>query len=363
MLKRHFEKLLLQPEDVSPSTGDFEVIGVFNPGAIEVNEGVVLLVRVVERPCERRAGFTPLPRWEDGGGVVDWVADDELEPLDSRVVRGRSDGLLRLTFTSHLQVLRSVDGRSVVGQGVRLLPETVCEEFGIEDPRITRIDNRFYITFVCVSRHGAATALASTDDFVAFQRHGVIFCPENKDVVLFPEQINGHYAALHRPTTAQAFCRPEMWFAQSADLMHWGTHRPLAGARAEWESDRVGAGPPPIRTERGWLEIFHACRRSDVVGQVGTYSAGAMLLDLENPSRVIARSTEPILMPTAEFEQQGFVPNVVFPTGIISRGDMLQIFYGAADTYTGVAELSLTELLDSLNDANHENTSQDGCAR
>jgi predicted GH43/DUF377 family glycosyl hydrolase len=348
MLERHFQKLLFQPEDLEPSAGDLEVIGAFNPGAIETDDGVVLLVRVAERPCERRVGFAPLPRWEDGTVVIDWVADHELEPLDSRVVRRRSDGLLRLTFTSHLRMLRSRDGRSIDGEGFRLLPQTDCEEFGVEDPRITRIENQFYITYVCVSRHGAATALASTDDFVSLRRHGVIFCPENKDVVLFPELVNGQFAALHRPTTAHAFCRPEMWVARSVDLMHWGLHRPLAGSGTDWESDRVGAGPPPIRTDRGWLQIYHASRRSDIAAQVGTYSAGAMLLDLENPSRVIARSAEPILAPTADFEQQGFVPNVVFPTGVVRRGDILQVFYGAADTCTGVVELSLAELLGSL---------------
>ena len=345
MLKRRFEKLLLGPEDLTPSADDLAVIGAFNPGAIEVDDGVVLLVRVAQRPRERRTGFTPLPRWECGNVVVDWVADAELEALDSRVVRLRSDKLLRLTFTSYLQVLRSRDGRSIESEGVRLLPEGDCEEFGVEDPRITRIDDRFYITYVCVSRHGAATALASTDDFVSFQRHGVIFCPENKDVVLFPKQIEGRYAALHRPTTAHAFCTPEMWLARSPDLAHWGNHQPLAGGSADWESDRVGAGPPPIHTDHGWLEIYHASRRSNVAGQVGTYSAGAILLDLQDPSRVIARSAEPILLPTADFEQQGFVPNVVFPTGVVQRGNMLQIFYGAADTHTGVVELSLAELL------------------
>jgi predicted GH43/DUF377 family glycosyl hydrolase len=345
MLKRHFERLLLSPKDLSPSSSDLVVIGAFNPGVIEVDDGVVLLVRVAQRPRERRVGFTPLPRWERGSVVVEWVPDDELEPLDSRVVRRRSDGTLRLTFTSHLQVLRSRDGRSIESEGTRLLPEAEGEEFGVEDPRITRIDGRFYITYVCVSRHGAATALAVTDDFASFQRQGVIFYPENKDVVLFPEQIDGQYVALHRPTTAHAFCPPAMWLARSDDLVHWGSHQPLAGGSADWESDRVGAGSPPIRTDRGWLEIYHASRRSNVAGQVGTYAAGAMLLDLQNPSREIARGAEPILLPTANFEQQGFVPNVVFPTGVVQRGDMLQIFYGAADTHTGVVELSLGELL------------------
>lgn len=347
-MKRHFQKLLIRPEDLSPSADDLEVIGAFNPAASELDDGVVLMVRVAERPRERRAGFTPLPRWEDGSVVVDWVDDNELEWLDSRVVRRRSDGLLRLTFTSHLRVLHSRDGRSIDGEGAWLCPETDCDEFGVEDPRITRIDDRFYVTYVCVSRHGAATALASTADFHSFTRHGVIFCPENKDVVLFPDRIDGQFVALHRPTAAHTFCTPEMWLARSPDRMHWGDHRPLTGGATDWESDRVGAGAPPIRTDRGWLEIYHASRRSEIAGEVGSYFAGAMLLDAENPDRVIARTTQPILRPTEDFEQQGFVPNVVFPTGIIRRGDLLQIFYGAADTCVGVVELSLAELMAEL---------------
>jgi predicted GH43/DUF377 family glycosyl hydrolase len=118
----------------------------------------------------------------------------------------------------------------------------------------------------------------------------------------------------------------------------------------DWESNRLGAGTPPIRTDRGWLEIYHACRRSDVAGQVGTYSGGAMLLDLDDPSRVISRTPQPILEPCAEFEQQGFVPNVIFPTAVIARGDVLQIFYGAADTCTGLVELSLQEVMAELRD-------------
>ena len=114
MIARKWQSLLLSPEDVPPSRADFEVVGVFNPGAAILADEVVLLVRVAERPRERRAGFTALPRWEPGqGSVIDWTPDAELEPLDPRVVARRSDGLVRLTFLSHLRVVRCGDGRSV----------------------------------------------------------------------------------------------------------------------------------------------------------------------------------------------------------------------------------------------------------
>ena len=126
LLKRHFERLLLSPADLKPLRADFEVVGVFNPGAIVAAGEVILLVRVAERPRERRPGFTALPRWVPGEGlVIDWVSDDTIEPLDPRVVRRKADGLVRLTFISHLRVVRCGDGRSVKHVSeVQFLPDS-----------------------------------------------------------------------------------------------------------------------------------------------------------------------------------------------------------------------------------------------
>ncbi len=349
MIRRISCACLLRPADLRPSQDDLDIVGVFNPGAAEVGKDVVLMARVAERPKERRAGFTGLPRWAPGAGVVvDWVADEELVPLDARVVQRKADGLVRLTFTSHLRVLRSKDGCSIDSEVARFVPEAEHEEFGVEDPRITRIDDTFWITYVAVSRHGAATALASTRDFRTFERHGIIFCPENKDVVLFPEWIGREYAALHRPNAATPFTRPEIWLARSPDLIHWGRHEPLHVGAAAWETGRIGAGTPPIRTDRGWLEMYHGNRKAPGEAGVGVYSAGALLLDLDDPRRVIAQAQEPVMVPEADFERDGFVPNVVFPTGIVERGDSLLVYYGAADTAVGVVEFSRRKLLDVL---------------
>ena len=132
-------RLLLRPEDVPPSRDDFEVVGVFNPGAVRAGDEVVLLVRVAERPRERRPGFTGLPRWDPAGGLtIDWVPDAELDPVDPRVVRRKADGLVRLTFISHLRVVRCGDGRAVREvTDVTFRPQAEMEEFGVEDPRIT----------------------------------------------------------------------------------------------------------------------------------------------------------------------------------------------------------------------------------
>lgn len=350
LLTRRFEKLLLLPEDLTPSRDDFEVVGVFNPGAVCVDGEVVLLVRVAERPLERRRGYTASPRWVPGEGVtIDWLHDDAIEVLDPRVVRNKADGLVRLTFTSHLRVVRCGDGRAVreVGDAC-FLPESEMEEFGVEDPRITAIGDRYYFTYVSVSRHGAATALASTTNFHRFERHGIIFCPENKDVVLFPEQVGGEFVALHRPNAATPFCRPEMWIARSADLTHWGRHECLHGGDAEWETGRVGAGTPPVRVDEGWLEIYHGNRQPTSPGEVGRYSTGLLLLDADNPSRVVRRTAGSVFEPTADFERVGFVPDVVFPTGIVESDETYLVYYGAADSCTAVVEFDRSEMLEKL---------------
>jgi predicted GH43/DUF377 family glycosyl hydrolase len=349
-VRRLATRLLLRPEDVPPSREDFEVVGAFNPGAVRVGDEVVLLVRVAERPRERRPGFTGLPRWDPAGGLtVDWVPDAALEPIDPRVVRGKADGLVRLTFISHLRVVRCGDGRAVREvTGVTFRPQSEVEEFGVEDPRLTPLDGRFYFSYVAVSRHGPATALASTADFRDFERHGVIFCPENKDVVLFPEAFGGCYGALHRPVCGTPFTRPEMWFAWSPDLCAWGSHRPLNLAGAEWQSGRVGAGTPPIRVPGGWLEIYHGNRQPARPGEVGTYYGGALLLDPDDPARVLRRTPEPFFVPEADFEVAGFVPNVVFPTGVVRDGEALLVYYGAADAFTAVAEFPERQVLGAM---------------
>src|SRR5439155_21917140 len=153
--------------------------------------------------------------------VLDWEDNADLAPVDVRVVKQKRDGCVRLNFISHLRVGYSRDGRNIDSvAGAKLEPAAEYEEFGVEDPRITRIGDTFYITYVAVSRHGAATALASTKDFQQFERHGIIFCPENKDVVLFPEKIADAYCALHRPNAATPFTKPELWLATSPDLIH-----------------------------------------------------------------------------------------------------------------------------------------------
>ncbi len=363
MIPRLLDSLVLRPADIEPSQVGWEVVGVFNPAVAVVDNEIVMLARIAERPAERRPGWTPLPYWSQAGvASVNWVRDEDVLATDARVVALKSGGDLRLTSVSHLQIFRwplssvlppstgpppqaiadAVSAKSVI------FPEQPYEEYGIEDARITKIEATYWITYVAVSRFGAATALMSSTDLVKFQRHGIIFPSENKDVVFFPEKIAGDYVALHRPNPNSHFSPPQIWIARSPDLVHWGSHEPIVRGVRRWESDRVGSGTPPILTNQGWLMLYHGSATSNTKGTVGSYATGAVMLDREEPNRVIARTREPIMCPTTPYETDGFVPNVVFPTAWIDLGEELQVFYGAADTSVAMTRFSKRSILDSL---------------
>ncbi|QDV24935.1 Beta-1,4-mannooligosaccharide phosphorylase [Aureliella helgolandensis] len=341
---------MLRPSDIAPSHEEWEVVGVFNPAVAVMDDEVVMLVRVAERPVPTSSGRVALPRWQSTGDVtVDWFEDEDVQPVDARVVATKPSGNLRLTSISHLRVFRqSIKAPNGWRAAGGILPEADFECFGLEDPRITNIDGTFWITYVAVSELGAVTALLSSIDLVNFKRHGIIFPCENKDVVLFPQKIDGGYLALHRPNPHSHFSPPSIWTAQSPDLLHWGRHAQLLGGRQSWERDRVGAGTPPILIDEGWLMLFHGSETSRVKGQVGCYTAGALLLDRHNPAQILARSMSPTMAPTASFETHGFVPNVVFPTALLDQGDTLAVYYGAADSCVGMAEFSKDAILQSM---------------
>jgi predicted GH43/DUF377 family glycosyl hydrolase len=216
------------------------------------------------------------------------------------------------------------------------------ETFGVEDPRISLIEGTYYIDYVGVSPLGVTTCLASTRDFASFARHGVIFCPENKDVVLFPERIGGRYWALHRPVSP-LFEKNDIWMAESPDLRCWGKHRYLMGPReGHWDDMKIGGSAVPVRVEQGWLEIYHGSDHNN------RYCLGAVLLDGQEPRQVVARGVSPILEPEADYEIEGFFGNVVFTCGLLCEQGRLKIYYGVADTAVCYAEVSVAEVLGSL---------------
>lgn len=349
MIPRQFTHCMLRPSDIPATTQDYKVVGVFNPGVVKIDGQVVLIVRVVEQPIETRENYLASPRlYPDKGMAIDWLDPAHIDTRDPRIYLHRTTGLQRLRFISHLRVYRSRDGKTIDNREPQIImPSGPYEEFGIEDPRITPIGDTFYITYVAVSHHGVSTCLLSTKDFESFIRHGIIFCPENKDVLLFPQKIAGRYVAMHRPVASIRFRPPEIWLARSPDLIHWGEHQQLLGGEETIDMDRIGGSTPPIRTSQGWLTLYHGSQRTENVA-VGKYTAKAILLDLDGPAKILAQSNQPILWPTEPFETQGFVDNVIFPTAMIEQGDDFYVYYGAADENLGVVGFSKQDLMGTL---------------
>jgi len=348
MTLRWRKTLLLGPDHVPPSQDDLRVVGVFNPGAVIRDGRILLLARVAEAPRDSRPGHVGLPRHDGPAGrvVVDWLPEAEVRRIDVRMVRHECTACVRPTTISHLRWIDCGAGDAVAAIGPpTVVPSGPLEEYGVEDPRLTVIAGRVHATFVAVSRHGIATALAAEAAatgpaaWPALDRRGLILPPDNKDVVLFPDAglfgSGGRgFCAVHRPESVLG--PPEMWTAVSPDLTSWGGHRPLHVGTEAWERERVGAGPPPFRCGGRWALVYHG-RAAAAAGRVGRYSAGLLAIDCDPQPRVVGRLAVPILEPTEPFEREGFVPDVVFPTGLVERGDEIVLAYGAADTCSALA--------------------------
>jgi predicted GH43/DUF377 family glycosyl hydrolase len=340
---------LLSADDVRPSHQDLKVDGIFNCGATKYNGEYLLLCRVAESARDVKPGTVAFPTLVRCGGKnglqivsLEKAEHPELDFSDSRTISHRessSRSIAYLTSFSHLRLAHSRDGLHFTLEDHPFLePDAETESWGMEDPRITRIGGTYYINYTAVSPNGAATTLISTEDFRTVRRHGLIFLPENKDVTIFPERINGKYMAFNRPVPC-SIGNPDIWISESDDLIHWGRHRHFQGVSEQgWENGRIGGGAPPFRTEKGWVKIYHAADRNQ------RYCLGAFLLDGDDPSKVIAKSREPILKPEAPYEKEGFFDNVVFTCGCIFEDGIVKIYYGAADNKICRADISLKDL-------------------
>lgn len=279
-------------------------------------------------------------------------------------------------YISRIGYASSTDGYSFARSNhIALEPTQDYEKYGIEDPRMAEIDNQVYITYVILSAYvtdgaivEASTALATTTDFLKYTRLGVITSKgsNNKDVVLFPEKMSqqqssvlslssssnntdrvGKYFFLHRPSSwigsKYGVDKPSIWLGEGNSLTNFEKHTLLLKPEEDWEELKVGAGPPPIITRTGWLVIYHGVSREKV------YRAGAALLDLHDPSKIIGRTKTPILEPKESYEKFGDVNNVVFPTGAcVVDNDKLFVYYGGADKVCCLATADLNYLLDHI---------------
>lgn len=341
-LNRYSDQPILTTRDVTPYGPGFNVLGAFNPAACRFGDEILLLLRVAEAPASEPGWLSvPIVETIDGESVLTVRRFPEpAAPYDPRVVT--LDGQTYLTSLSHLRLARSRDGiHFTIDEQPFLFPARPDEAFGIEDARITRIDDTYWITYTAVSANGPGVGLAKTTDFIHVDRVGMVLPPPNKDACLFPERVNGKLLMLHRPMVSE-IGKPSVWISESPDGVHWGNHRYVFGASGSaWEYAKIGAGPEPVRTRDGWLLLYHGA------SETHAYGLALALLDANDPGLLLARSETPLLTPDLPWEQVGFFPNVVFSNGWVTNrlpngATEWWVYYGAADSGVGLA--ILTEL-------------------
>lgn len=263
-------------------------------------------------------------------------------------------GVFRVDDTRRLMNLHV--GRSTDGINWQIEPDPIEWKFDDAelshflhryDPRVTWLEDRYYVTW-CNGYHGPTIGIGYTHDFKEFTFLENAFLPHNRNGVLFPRKINGKYAMMSRPSDNGHTPFGDIFYSESPDMIHWGKHRFMMGPKSwTWQSTKIGAGPTPIETDEGWLLIYHGVLTS-CNGFV--YSMGAALLDLDQPWKVIARAAPYLMSPQMHYECVGDVPNVVFPCAALhdAPSGRLAIYYGAADTVTGLAFAQIDELVDFI---------------
>ncbi len=342
--RRFPQNPLLLPKDITPSELGLQVICLLNPGVFRFAGKVWLLIRVAES-IEQKEGFVFFPVINQIGKleIIEVPLNDpDLVATDARVMNYR--GLDYLTTVSHLRLLSSTDGVNFAEEvGIAaLFGKGELERFGIEDCRVTEIDGTYFLTYTAVSENGVGVGLRTTTDWKSFSAPAMILPPHNKDCAIFEQKIGGKFFALHRPSSKEIGGN-FIWVCDSFDGTHWGNHRCVIKTRPGlWDSARVGAGATPIWTAHGWLAIYHGADEQH------RYCLGAFLVDLEKPWVVLARTIDPIMIPTETYELSGFFGHVVFTNGHVVDGDKITVYYGAADEFVCGAEFSIKEIMSML---------------
>lgn len=356
------DRLVLKPDDIdlsrSPLAGHLDaetyVLGAFNPGLARLPNGnLLMMVRVAEAlRTPVRDGKVHAIRWEEGCYVLDGWPLEFVNTADPRKfeVRGYGWKVMALTSLSWLlPVELSPDGleRVAIHYDRAIAPKGSWQCYGVEDARISRVGDRWLMTTCSVSPERHSTTLHSSSDAMNWQDEGVVLDHGNKDMLIFEGQIGGQYWAQTRPLGALFFAYPpgSEWHAgpsinhaTSPDALHWKPHiepaiRPHSGTA---HTARIGGGTPPILTEvagqRGWLTLWHGVEPKEIVGIYRTYWS---LLDPDEPWKVLATSHAPLLEADAELtrtlEDQMYVHDVVFSTGIADAGDHFIVASGEAD--------------------------------
>lgn len=299
LFTRHEGNPIITIDDLS-----YPANSVFNPAAVRIGDETLLLMRV-----EDHRGLSHFTVARSKNGITDW----RIDPTPAMVP----------------------------------LPAKYPEEiWGIEDPRITYLEpfQSWAVVYTAFSKGGPLVSLAITTDFKHFERKGIVMPPEDKDAALFPVQFDRRWAIIHRPSSTSNGIGSHIWVSFSPDMKHWGDYHTIIRARKGgwWDANKVGLSTPPLRTDSGWLIMYHGVRAT-ASGSI--YRLGLALLDLEDPTILIARSDEWVLSPQAQYEIVGDVDKVIFPCGWVLDGDLIHLYYGCADTSIGYASARLSELL------------------
>lgn len=261
-----------------------------------------------------------------------------------------------MLFRSHLRTGRSIIGLARSQDGYKFIadaqpfltparegPFAAYEEYGVEDPRVTKVDDDYLITYSAYSRNGVRIALAKTNDFFDIERVSLITQADYRNTVIFPEKFGGLYARLDRPHSE--ISPWSIWITYSPDLVFWGESQlVMKPERYHWDEMKIGPGAPPIKTEKGWLSIYHGVFQT-MDGSI--YRLGVALHDLHNPARMIGVGDSWILQPEDTWEVIGYVHNVVFTCGAVPEPDgTVKIYWGGADSVMCAGEAKISELVD-----------------
>ena len=360
MIKIKDKKILLEPGHLSPSSTKFEILGVFNPGAVRISNGeIVLYVRVWEKLVKTEdKNYYYAPRMI--GKKTFKVTIDKFRRESAKSKSNLDivfkDGTKRLTFISYFK--RVVLDKN--GFKIKSIDKTPSfyglyndGEFGVEDPRITKIEKWYVMTYVSLSKEqNISTSLAISTDCKNWKRRGIIFGEQDKDVVIFPQKVKGKYVAFDRPESNFQFSLPHIWIAYSSNLESWGDLKPVGCVYKKGGiCTRNGAGPPPIKTDKGWLLIYHAVEEKEENNKpVSEYVVGAALFNLKHPDKIIAATGKPIFLPSKEEVFVFDTKRVIFPTGALfdeNKKDIL-IFAGESDKITTVSKVSLKDIFGAL---------------
>jgi predicted GH43/DUF377 family glycosyl hydrolase len=352
---------VLTPEDVTPSDPRLTVIGVFNPAVLTSSDQVRLIVRVDERPSDKvlqRAlenTRIPVARFELSDGhpkleivevdvPTDYIRDSQgiLPPNSS--VQGRPNGTALLSHISHLRIAENDNGTWKVHDNALLRPHDEWTQFGCEDPRVTYIDGQAHLTYSAMSKFGATSWLARLDSDDRIISRVMLLGPDHKHSILLPNRVQERYWLFSRPLVRSWIHNNGIWIYRSRSLDCWSEPVPVIMPRpSHWDSERVGPGAV-LRIPEGWLLFYYGVDQSD------SYHLGAALLKFSDPTVVLARTGLPLLSPLLLWERTGRRADTVFCCGAFSdsKGTYLRLFYGAADTYVGAADILFEDLHTAL---------------